>query len=387
MVTTDSREHYRDYAGAAPHFGPAVQALLEGFPQLPEAEVHVVSCVRRPVKSPEKLAPNIFYHSLYVPGWGWMRTLYQGCIRAVRRKLKEIRPDLVHGQGTERDCAMDAAFSGFPSVLTIHGNMLDMAHVLKARPGSFHWWASRLESLALRRARGAFCNSSYTQRLVRPRTRQTWLVPNALREGFFSKPPLGKRNPRCTLLHVGVVCENKQQLEMLEVARSLHQRGLEFEFQFIGSASAGSRYARLFLDRIRAAEQQAYASYLPNRSVDELIGHFDAASALVHTPVAEAFGLVVAEAVSRDLKFFGFRVGGVPDIVEGLDGAVLLTAGDWKGLETALAEWLGARCPQPQSAAPLMRERYHPSVIARRHLEIYREVLRARAFPREQPPA
>ena len=76
---------------------------------LPDVEVHVVSCTQQPMKSPIKLAENIFFHSLLVPKIGWLRTGYQGCIRAVRKKLRAIQPDIVHGQGTERDCACSYA--------------------------------------------------------------------------------------------------------------------------------------------------------------------------------------------------------------------------------------------------------------------------------------
>src|SRR6185436_9154325 len=102
LLTTDSREHFRDYDCPTPYFGSAPEALLEGLAAIPEVEVHVISCLQRRIPSPEKLHPNIFYHGLYVPKLGWMRTAYQGCVRAVRQRLEQIRPDLVHGQGTER---------------------------------------------------------------------------------------------------------------------------------------------------------------------------------------------------------------------------------------------------------------------------------------------
>ncbi len=92
ILTTDLRESNRDYGRAEPLMGIAPGALLQGFAQLQEAEVHVVSCVQRPVASLEKIAPNIFYHSILVPKIGWLRTLYQGCFRATRRKLREINP-------------------------------------------------------------------------------------------------------------------------------------------------------------------------------------------------------------------------------------------------------------------------------------------------------
>src|SRR5208282_5205162 len=114
--------------------------------QLPETEVHVLGCVQQPMRSVEKLADNIWFHSLHVPKIGWLRTGYQGCIRAVRKKLKEIQPDIVHGQGTERDCAISAVFSGFPNVLTIHGNMAAIARHVRARAGSFLWLTGHIEN-------------------------------------------------------------------------------------------------------------------------------------------------------------------------------------------------------------------------------------------------
>jgi len=83
----------------------------------------------------------------------------------------------------------------------------------------------------------------------------------------------------------------------------------------------------------------------------------------------------VAEALARNLKLFAAATGGVVDIASGIEGAELFPASDWGAMENAIAKWLEAGCPRPGKAAAVMRERYHPEVIARRHLEIYREVL------------
>src|SRR6266436_5655642 len=137
VITTDNREPHKKYDASAPYFGTAPEALLQGFAQLKEPEVHIISCTRQPVRSPDKLADNIWFHSLLVPKIGWMRTAFQGCIRAVRRKLREIQPSLVHGQGTESDCSISAIFSGFPNVLTIHGNMRLISRLNRAKPFSY----------------------------------------------------------------------------------------------------------------------------------------------------------------------------------------------------------------------------------------------------------
>jgi glycosyltransferase involved in cell wall biosynthesis len=375
ILTTDRRESAPDCTDPQPRIGIAPEALLQGFAQLPEAEVHVISCLKQPLNSPEKIADNIFYHGVVVPRIGWMRTLYQGCVRATRKKLREVQPDIVHGQGTERDCAMSAVLSGFPNVLTIHGNMVAMAEFYKSRPGSFHWLAARLENFALRRTAGVFCNSAYTEGRVAPRTERVWRVANALRAAFFDRPPAASRGARPVLLNVGVISGYKQQLEILAVMRRLWERGLRFEMQFAGALDAATNYGADFRRQMAGAEQAGYARHLGALEINELIAAFDGASALVHFPLEESFGLVVAEALSRNLKFFGAATGGIPDIAAGVEGAELFPAGDWAAFEDSLARWIEAGCPRPANAAAVMRERYHPLVIARRHLEIYREVL------------
>ena len=375
ILTIDNREHYRDYAAATPYFGTAPEALLEGLATLPELEVHVVSCTQKPMKSPEKLAENIWFHSLYVPKVGWMRTSYQGCIRATRRRLKVIRPDLVHGQGTERECAISAVFSRFPNVVTIHGNMAELARLFKAPMGTFNWLAGQLENICLGRTRGVFCNSEYTESLVKPRARKTWRVANALRGAFFSPSKTEPRQDKCVLMNVGVISQRKRQVELLEMARRLHERGLNFEIQFAGRTDNADPFSAQFLERIRDAEAKGYARYIGVKSADELISCFDAAHGLVHFPSEEAFGLVVAESMARGMKFFGARVGGIKDISLDVPGAELFEPEDWDALTEAVAAWIRNGHPRAAAAAELMRARYHPSVIAQQHGQIYREVL------------
>src|SRR5579884_1479084 len=339
LLTTDNRQHNKQYDAPAPQFDAAPEALLQGFSAMPELEVHVISCIQKPVKSPEKLSENIWFHCLYVPKPGWMRTSYQGCIRAVRRRLKMIRPEIVHGMGTEQECGVSAAFSRFPNVVTIHGNMVELARLFKAPMGSSAWLASQLETITLQRTRGVFCNSEYTENLVKPRAAKTWRVPHALRKSFFDAPHTNAAAEKCALLNIGTVTERKRQREVLEVARRLHESGLKCEFHFIGAVDPGD-YSTKFLEKIKEAETNGYARYFGFKSAGELAGCCDAAHGLVHFPSEEAFGLAAAEGMARNLKFFGSSVGGLMDISAGIPGVELFGADDWDGLTTAVANWI-----------------------------------------------
>ena len=343
---------------------------------VPPFEIHVISCTQRPLRAPEKIAPNIWHHSLHVPKIGWLRTGYQGCIREVRRKLREIDPDIVHGQGTERDCAISAVLSGYPNVLTIHGNMRSVARALGAKPGSFYWLAGKLERFALARTRGVFCNSEYTRSMVGTIAADTWLVPNALCTAFFANIPSKTRGKDPLLLSAGTISPYKQQLECLGMMSRLHRKGHRFVVNFVGSLDAESNYGKKFLQEIRKAEKMGYARYLGNIGVQDLIDRLDDAVALVHVPSEEAFGLVVAEALARNVRVFGFSVGGMPDIARGIEGAELMAPHDWEGLEGSISLWISKGAKITENSAETMRLRYHPEVIARRHLEIYSQVAR-----------
>lgn len=375
LLTTDSREHYKEYHRDKPFFGAAPEALITGFARLADLEVHVISCLQHPVSSPEKIAPNVWYHGLHVPKWGWLRTGYQGCIFAVRRMVRRIQPDLVHGQGTERDCALTAVLSGAPNVITIHGNMAELARLFRARVGTYNWFAARIENFALRRTAGVFCNSRYTEDLVRPRAVRTWRVPNAVRHEFFDLPFAFQRAERATLLNIGVVSVRKRQVELLEVIGKLHREGVPLHMQFIGQADPRDRYVQEFLQRIDVATKEGYASYLGLLPTRELIRRFDEAHALVHFPSEEAFGLAVPEALARNLHLFASAVGGIVDIVAGVPDAHLFAVNDWTALKEAIRRWVKEGFARSTSGREHMLARYDPQLIAQKHYEIYRELL------------
>jgi glycosyltransferase involved in cell wall biosynthesis len=233
--------------------------------------------------------------------------------------------------------------------------------------------ASRLETHALRRTGGVFCNSAYTESLVAPRARQTWRVPNAIRADFFQPATDGSKRPIPTLVNVGVIGARKRQLELLRMVGEIVKSGRQMQAVFAGSLSENSEYGAAFATELRKAEAAGYAAFVGFLKLPELIRLLDSCHAFLHFPSEEAFGLVVAEAMARGLKFFGANLGGIVDIASGIDGAELHD--DFESLRTGITRWLDAGAPAPMLAADEITKRYHPKVIAKRHVEIYREVL------------
>jgi len=374
QLTTDAREHYRQYDKPVPYFGTAPEALLQGFSHLPEVEVHVVSCTQQRMVTPEKIAPNIFFHSLLVPKMGWMRTGYSGCIRAVRRKLREIQPAIVHGQGTERDCAISAVFSGYPNVLTIHGNIRLISKLNQDKPFSFNWLAARLESFTIPRSQGVVCITRYTQRAVLDLAKRTWVLPNAVEAAFFDVRPNPQTDKPPRILCVGVICQRKNQNAFIRALDTLALKQ-KFEVLFLGSASAAGAYEDEFRSLVQA---RPWCRHLGVAGRDELRKYFAEATLVALPSLEDNCPMVVLESMAAGVPVVAAHVGGVPDLVEdGITGIFcdpLNPASIASGVEKILTNPSAAE-EMALRAKEKAWERFHPKAVAQGHLKIYQEVL------------
>jgi glycosyltransferase involved in cell wall biosynthesis len=376
ILTTDNREAYRQYAAPIPYFGTAPTALFQGFAALPNLEVHILSCTQQPMPSPTKLAENIWFHSLHVPKFGWLRTGYAGCIRAVRKKLREIQPDIVHAQGTERDCAISAVFQNIPKILTIHGNMRAITKLHRHSPLSFWWIQSQLEAFCLPRFAGVICISKYTQQQVSALAKKTWLLPNATENLFFEPRPtaIDPSAPPLVLV-VANVDSRKNQNTLIQALDPL-ARKLKFSVKFYGRCGEDP-YGKEFRSLIEARPWCSWGGMI---SRDKLRDEFARATALFLPTREDNCPMVVLEAQASGVPVIASNVGGVPDLVD--DGVTgLLTNPDLPSsmpiaLEKILSDKALAR-RLSEGGRKQALARFHPNVIATRHVEIYREVLSA----------
>lgn len=372
LLTTDSRENYKDYGKSTPYFGSAPAALLQGFEELSDLSVHVVSCLQKKVSSPEKIGTNVWYHALHVPATGWLRTGYQGCIRAVRRKLRIFQPDIVHGQGTERDCAISGVFSGYPNVLTIHGNHRLLAKVMGAKPFSFGWLTARLESFVLPRTDGVVCITSYTQEAVRDLAKKTWIVPNAVDKRFFD---VARQTALPSIiLCVGQICARKNQQQLIRALDPLAANH-QFVLRFLGEIWDRDPYSAEFMSLVR---DRAWCQYTGFAGRDELARQLSAATLLVLPSLEDNCPMVILEAMASGVPVVGSRVGGIPDLIEHGKTGYLCEPTDAQSIRAQV----GLVLDRPQvaleiaaRAKTLAYQRFHPKEVASRHLDIYREVL------------
>jgi len=372
MLVPDNRDEKGQYDRLEPEFGPAPTNLLAGFADIPDLEVHVVSCSRRPIAAPVRLAGNTRFHLLVTGPKGRLRSLYAGSVLAVRRLLHQLCPDIVHGQGTERYAALAAAFSGFPSLVTVHGNMGAIAGLSRALPFSYLWMSARLEALAVARAGGVLCLTSYTERLVRGHAKRTWILPNAVGPEFFdieSRP-----TSRPTLVCVANIVSYKNQVRLIRALAPLaEQRPLRLKFA--GVSVPGDPYAEEFKREVGAHPWCEYDGFWDSGRLRE---ELSAATLLVHPSLEDNCPMAVMEAMAAGVPVAAARAGGLPDLIEhGHSGVMFdpLNDDDVRCQVARLLDDAGCRDRLASNARKKAHERFSTTVVATAQRRIYDELL------------
>ena len=371
QIIADERDVWRKYDFRQPYFGPAPTALLEGFKAFPEIEVHVISCSRASSLVPDKLADNIFYHQVSVSG-GYRRSLFIEPIRQVRGMIRDIRPDLVHGQGNEDYQGLCAVFSGHPNCITIHGNMREVAKKLGYRPFPHMTIAALFETLALLKTDAVFCNSVYTEQCVGLLNKHKPRVFNAVRPQFFDQKWISKG--RQTMLCIGHIIPYKNQLGLIDALDGLTENQ-KFNLVFAGNCRPENDYGRRFLD---AVSRRGWCEYAGRLEMNELQAMLCRSAGVIHPTLEESFGLAVAESQAAGVPVAASAVGGIPDLIEHGKTGLLFNPHDPEDVRQKVTQLLNRDSSEKlaRNARAFAEAEYRPEVIARKHIEFYNEFLR-----------
>jgi len=356
-----------------PFFGTAPTALLQGFEYYPDdVEIHVISCMQKPLPCPEKLAPNIWFHGLLVPKFGFLRTFHQGCVRAVRKKLREIQPDVVHSQGTERWCAISGAFSGHPRVLTIHGNLRSINRVSPMKPRLYWSLQTSLEIFSVPRFDGVVCITKYTRENIADLTRKTWVIPNAVDQSFFDIHRCPSVPPE--VIVVAHIQERKNQNFFLQAISPL-AKVIDFRVKFFGYGTKDHPYGRDFFSLLASRPWASFGGMLGREQLRDV---FSQASLLVLPSLEDNCPMSVLEAMAAGLPVIASAVGGVPELICHGQTGLLIDPRSTTSILTSMERILfnpTFASGLADAAKKVAKAKFHPRSIAEAHINIYRELV------------
>lgn len=382
MVVVDgndvSGEHRKKCAYPSPSLHPAIQFLLEGLGKHPEVEIGVFFGAATPPDELQQSTPNlrffpIPYKPAPVPGMG---AALLGRFLALRKAVRAWKPDVVHGQGTEREAGLVAAFCGFQSVLTLHGNFREIEKIFQARPLNYYWVAARLETLVLRRVKHVVCISNYVKNLLDPFSCNKSVIPNPVGWKFLDATRPARANPP-RVVCMGTIDARKNTQFILRACEQLWNEGLDFTFHVYGNAGYGSDYSKSFFQMLAPHEAAGRAKF--EGFVTKPAEVLSASDIMVSASIEESFGMNLLEAMAVGTPCVAPNLGGMRDIIAHASTGFLYEPGNLDTCVAVLRQLLtNSDLWQTFSTNSRTRARTHftPQIVAEQTIEVYRKAVK-----------
>jgi glycosyltransferase involved in cell wall biosynthesis len=181
-------------------------------------------------------------------------------------------------------------------------------------------------------------------------------------------------NATQTGLCVGAICHRKNQNNFIRALDPL-AAAKKFKIIFLGQ-TGDDAYSREFFELLKTRPWCEYAGFAGRTQLKDF---FRTAGFAVLPTLEDNCPMVVLEAMAAGVPVLASKVGGVPDLfTDGLTGLFCDPQNPESfrvGISRLLDDnELSGRLAQ--AAKQDARARFHPMVIAKKHLAIYREVLR-----------
>jgi glycosyltransferase involved in cell wall biosynthesis len=203
--------------------------------------------------------------------------------------------------------------------------------------------------------------------------RQTWLVPNAVDAGFFDVQPAPDLSAPPIGLCVGTVVRHKNQNDFIRALDPLAKEQ-NFKMQFASEPSKDAYGAEFY----RLVQDRPWCEHIGYLNRAQLQARLAAATFLALPTREDNCPMVVLEAMAAGVPVLASAIGGVPDLIQPEVNGLLCDPDRPETFRTAVARLLDDRAFANRLATEARaqaRRRFHPLVVAQRHIEIYREVV------------
>ncbi|MGC5166846.1 glycosyltransferase family 4 protein [Luteimicrobium sp. DT211] len=270
--------------------------------------------------------------------WGSVRAAWAAVPFVLRlaRRLRALRPDLVHTQSLKADVLGSAAagLARTPVVWHVHDRIAD--DYLPPRVARiFRWLARHVPRVVVANSEATAATLGRPDVVVAyPGFAPEQALPDGARDRVDPSPPV--------VGLVGRISPTKGQLELVRAAPTVLAAHPGIRFRLVGAPLfGGEAYAARVdgeIERLGLGDAVRVTGH-----VDDVTAVLDGLTVLVHaSPVPEPFGQVVVEGMVRGVPVVATDAGGVPEILRGDRGplGVLVPPGDSDALAAAIVDVL-----------------------------------------------
>jgi glycosyltransferase involved in cell wall biosynthesis len=347
------------------------RVLLGELEKDPGLRIHVFVLRKQFPRDQTFTRNGVTFHLIKTAG-GWRApTLFWLDTWLIRRRLAEVRPDVLHAWGTEQGAALVASRLGKPFVATVQGLFTWIRELVPLN--RYQRFAAHLENWSLPRAPVLTAESSHAVRFIRDRwpgarVQQVEHAPDWLFHQLERRPSTTPRR----FLFVGGLSHIKGT-DILLLALDQLRNEIDFNATLVGSADAGfleslrQKTSPVLWERVRLREHLT-----PIEVAEEM----QRATLMIFPTRADTSPNSVKEAAVAGLPVVASAIGGIPDYIFPQRNGILFTPGSVPACVDAIRK----ACADPRlgtgqvDAATLasVRDYLSPRRMADRFRQIYR---------------
>jgi glycosyltransferase involved in cell wall biosynthesis len=369
-----------EYVQRLPRQHPASwqQVLLAELEERRDLKLHVLVLRRVFDQHRSFERKGVTFHLLKTPA-GWRTpSLFWVDTWLIRRKLAEIKPDVLHAWGTDTGAASVAARLPYPYLLSMQGIFTWQRQLL--RLPLYGRLVARLEDWHIPRAPLVTAESSFAVRYLQERypTMHIRQVEHAPKWQFHR---LGRQPQRTPLrfLFVGSISRLKGADLLLKALDTLTGE-MPFQLVVAGSAEAG------LVEQLRGEVSEALWSRIEWRghlTAEQVMEELSRATLMLFASRADNSPNAVKEAVAAGVPVVASAIGGLVDYVVPGENGYLFESEDVAGLAAAIRAArqhpLFGQGQVDGATLARMREYLSPRLMGEKMLGCYRELAAGQA--------
>jgi len=353
--------------------------LNHALANLQGIDLHMITRAKGLIADQIIKSDGITYHFLVQRPSGKyskMLALFQLDKKRIHRELKVINPDVIHSHGTESVYSYVAVTSGYPCIVSLQGVInkiieyeTDIRTTLNMKVLKY------FERYTIRRAKYINAKTPYAFNCVKDfiSNSKIFYIEDPVSERYFGIQNYEKEN---RILFVGTIIKRKGIEDLIQSVYLLKEKIRNIKLRIIGWGH--ENYQNQILDYINNNNLQANVDFLGFKNSEEIADELSKSCLLVLPSYIENCPNVILEAMATGKPVIATRVGGIPYIVkDGITG-FLVDAGDINALTRSILQLMedkDLRIKMGVASREAALKRFHPDIVTKRHMEIYKEVI------------
>ncbi len=355
------------------HPHPWISNLAQALARINNNEVHVFMMIGDIKKDRLIKYEGVDYHLIKsTPIPLKALTFFKSNKWKIHRLIKEINPDIVHGQSRGRESYF-AVSSGFPCVVTNHGQIEEHYNALLNGKKNIEYfiykWKENRVNKRMRYCIGVSPNCTKDCLKFLPKE-NVFLIDNAVNPVFFANYNVTYDN---TILFAGSVSNRKKTMELVKAIEKVKEAELH-----IATFTNSGKYYNKVNEYIEDHNLSDRIKFLGMKNQEELAEEMSKCLAVCLPSTYESFGMVLAEAMAVGKPVIGSNVDGIRHVIKDNITGFLVEPGNADQIADKISFLINNKRmarKMGQNAKQEALHRWHPDIVAKKTYEVYKEIL------------